>query len=425
MNVIGIILMVAGIFLYIFASSRSPDKMWTFAFSWVLKPEAYYFFIVVSLGLVGFGAYLIIDQLLDKKKTKEAVSKFETKQCPKCAETIKFEAKLCKHCSYEFSEDEILRQNEERDKIIQYDEYALNKIDDYQLLQIAYDYQYNQHDFEKAKYYLERLRNEFPQSQYLPYVEQRLREMGLKEGEEGPSPNIGIAIADRVPMAWTSKMQGWQFSDIKIAAPAYPFLLGSGVLIVLGLVFSWWLLLILGLGAGAFLAYCFRDPERPIPSEPEVVVSPADGTVLFVDTVWEDRFLNASARRVAISLSLLDVHVNRAPVAGVVVKTEHQPGQFTAPVGSKADRINERRIWMLADEDDRRFLVVQIAGQLTRRIVPFAQGGQRLDRGERLGMICFGSRVDLFFPLEAQVTVAPGARILAGTDVVARLPMAK
>ena len=266
---------------------------------------------------------------------------------------------------------------------------------------------------------------ESPQSEYLPHGKQRLWETGHEDEKGEPNPELAAGIGERGPMAWIRRGQGWQFPHIKIAAPAYPFLLGSGVLVVLGLVFSWWLLVILGLGAGAFLAYCFRDPERSIPSEPEVVVSPADGTVLFVDTVWEDRFLNGSARRVAISLSLLDVHVNRSPVAGMVVKTEHHPGQFSAPVGSKADRTNERRIWMLADEADRRFLVVQMAGQLTRRIIPFAQGGQRLDRGERLGMICFGSRVDLFLPLEAQVTVAPGTRVLAGTDVVARLPMAK
>lgn len=256
-------------------------------------------------------------------------------------------------------------------------------------------------------------------------MEQRLREMGHAHGKGGPNPELRKEIVDSVLMAQIGEKLGRQFSAIKIAAPAYPFLLGSGVLVVLGLVFSWWLLMILGLGAGAFLAYFFRDPERAVPSDPQVVVAPADGKVLFVDTVWEDRFLNASARRVAIVLNLLDVHVNRAPVAGMVVKTEHQPGQFSAPVGSKADRTNERRIWMLADEDDRRFLVVQMAGQLTRRIIPFAQGGQRLARGERLGMICFGSRVDLFLPLEARVTVAPGARVLAGTDVVARLPMAK
>jgi phosphatidylserine decarboxylase len=247
---------------------------------------------------------------------------------------------------------------------------------------------------------------EFPQIESLPYEEQRLRKTG--PGDE--KRELGLDSG-----------KGWQFPSFKIAAPAYKFLMGSGVLVVLGLVFSLWPIVVLGLGVGGFLAYCFRDPERAVPSDPEVVVSPADGTVLFVDTVWEDRFLNASARRVAISLNLLDVHVNRAPVAGVVVKTEHQPGQFSAPVGSKADRTNERRLWMLADEDDRRFLVVQMAGQLTRRILPFAQGGQRLDRGERLGMICFGSRVDLFLPLEAHVSVAPGARVLAGTDVVARL----
>jgi phosphatidylserine decarboxylase len=231
-------------------------------------------------------------------------------------------------------------------------------------------------------------------------------------------------VAGGGPKAWVNKVQDWCLSQIRIAAPAYPFLIGSGVLVVLGLIFSWWLVL-LGLGAGAFLAYCFRDPERPIPSGPEVVVAPADGKVLFVDTVWEDRFLKASARRVAISLSLLDVHVTRAPVESMVVKTEHQPGQFAAPITREADKTSERRIWMLVDEYERRFLLVQMAGQLTRRIIPFAQGGQRLARGERLGMICFGSRVDLFLPLEVQITVAPGEKVLAGSDAVAILPIAK
>lgn len=222
--------------------------------------------------------------------------------------------------------------------------------------------------------------------------------------------------------AWGRKVQEWYSAHIRIAAPAYPFLLGSGGLVVLGLIFSWWLV-IFGMGAGAFLAYCFRDPERLVPSDPQAVVAPADGKVMFVDTVWEDRFLNAFARRVAILVSLLDVHVNRSPIAGMVVKTEHQPGQFTALFNREADKTNEQRLWMLADQHERRFLLIQLAGQLTRRIIPFAQGGQRLARGERLGMICFGSRVDLFLPLEAQITVAAGARVLAGYDVVARLPL--
>jgi len=359
-----------------------------------------------------------------KIKDKKSIKSMDQKKCPMCAETIKFEARVCKHCGYEYDIKELDDALEKRRKLLQQDKYAFDTIDDHKLLQIAYDHQYNQHDFSKAKYYLERLKKEFPQSEYLPYAEQRLREMEQWDGKKEPIIDYGRDIPQRSPMAWIRKWEGRQLPNIKLAAPGYPFLWGSGALVVLGLIFSWWLV-ILGLGAGGFLAYCFRDPERSIPSDPGVVVAPADGKVLFVDTVWEGRFFNASARRVAILLSLLDVHVNRAPVAGMVVKTEHQPGKFTAPVGIEADRTNERRIWMLADEADRRFLVVQVAGQVTRRIIPFAQGGQRLVRGERLGMICFGSRVDLFLPLEAQVTVAPGARVLAGTDVVARLPMAK
>jgi len=423
---LGIVLLIASLVLSIFLLTSVNNIMGiryignAFGSHMVISDAGYATIWFVTIALFGAGVWNLLDGIKGKDNNK--IKLFDQKKCPRCAETIKFEARVCKYCGHEYDDQEIEKEIEDRRKLLQQDEYALDQIEDYRLLQIAYDYQYNQHDFGKAKYYLERLRREFPQSEYLPYVEQRLREMGVGEGKRGPSQNFGMGNADRVPLAWISKGQDWQFPNIKIAAPAYPFLLGCGVLIVLGLIFSWWLV-ILGLVAGAFLAYCFRDPDRPIPSDPRAVVAPADGKVLFVDTVWEDRFLKTSAQRVAILLSLLDVHVNRSPIAGMVVKTEHQPGQFAAPARREADKTNEQRIWMLVDEDDKRFLLVQMAGQLTRRIIPFAQGGQRLDRGERLGMICFGSRVDLFLPLEAQVTVAPGTNVLAGTDVVARLPM--
>jgi phosphatidylserine decarboxylase len=384
----------------------------------IISDVGYFTAWLIALALFGAGSWNIID---DIKRKNEAVNKYDQKKCPQCAETIKYEARVCKHCGYEYNEQEIERELDDRRKYLhqlQQDGSSV-QIDDYKLLQIAYDYQYNQHDFKKARYYLEIIRKKFPQSDYLPYVEQRLAEMDHKEGNEEPS--LGRNIAMRVPMVQRKNGQGWQPPIINLAPPVYRLLIGCGILVLVGFLFNWWLIVILGLGTGAFIGYCFRDPERPIPADPEVVVSPSDGKVLFVDTVWEDRFLKASSRRVAILLGLLDVHVNRAPVASKVVKTEHQPGQFASPVRREADKTNEQHIWMLMDENDRRLLVVQMAGQLTRRIVPFAQKGQRLDRGERLGMICFGSRVDLFLPLDAQVTVAPGDQVLAGAHIVAKL----
>jgi hypothetical protein len=180
MNYQTVFLIVGGLIMCIFAISHSPYKPYD---SWALNPFQYYFLIALSMAMMGGGIYLIIEYFSNKKKKREAMSKLsniDTKQCPTCAEIIKFEAKICKHCSYKFSEEDILTQKAERERILQseYDEYSLGKIDDYKLLQIAYDYQYNKYDYGRARYYLERIRKEFPQSEYLPIIEQRLREIG-------------------------------------------------------------------------------------------------------------------------------------------------------------------------------------------------------------------------------------------------------
>jgi len=209
---------------------------------------------------------------------------------------------------------------------------------------------------------------------------------------------------------------------MKIAAPGYRFILAALMLVLLGWAMEWPPLTVLGLAAGAFLIYFFRDPERPIPAQAGAVVAPADGKVIFVDTVADHGVLKAPAKRVAIFMNVFDMHVNRAPVAGTVLDTQHHPGKFLAAFREDAAELNERQTWLIKDAAGRQLLMVQIAGLLARRIVPFAQAGQRLDRGQRLGMICFGSRVDLYLPLEAETTVKVGERVLAGSTVVAKFP---
>ncbi|MBM4274084.1 MAG: phosphatidylserine decarboxylase family protein [Deltaproteobacteria bacterium] len=216
-------------------------------------------------------------------------------------------------------------------------------------------------------------------------------------------------------MTDTDKSKRWG-----IAAPGYPFILGGVLLVVLGWAFKWPLLTFLGLLGGGFFAYFFRDPERPIPSEPEAVVAPADGKVVFVDEIREDRYLRGPAKRLAIFMNVFDVHVNRAPVAGRVVQMEHRPGAFMAAFKHDAGHANEQQALMLEGEGRRRVLVVQIAGLLARRIVPFVREGQNLAKGERLGMICFGSRVDVYLPLESEILVKVGDRVKAGISAVAR-----
>lgn len=205
-----------------------------------------------------------------------------------------------------------------------------------------------------------------------------------------------------------------------IAAPGHRFILAGGGVFLLGLFASSHWLALLGLLGTLFFAYFFRDPERLIPQEPGLVISPADGKVVLVDEVWEDKFLGRPAQRVAIFMNVFDTHVNRSPIAGTVVASRHQPGRYQAAYRAAADRVNEQQSTLLESQEGCRVLVVQIAGLLARRIIPYVQPGQRLAKGERLGMICFGSRVDLYLPPDAEILVKKGDRVQAGTSIVAR-----
>jgi len=176
--------------------------------------------------------------------------------------------------------------------------------------------------------------------------------------------------------------------------------------------------LLLGVG---FCLYFFRDPERQPPPDDHLVVSPADGRVLEVREEREEQFLHQPATRISIFMSPLDVHVNRSPVAGTIELVRHTAGRFRAAFADKASLDNERNAVLLTTPGGR-FLVVQIAGALARRIICNRRPGDRLARGERFGMIMFGSRVDLFLPPAARPMVARGDRVRAGHTVGAELP---
>jgi phosphatidylserine decarboxylase len=205
-----------------------------------------------------------------------------------------------------------------------------------------------------------------------------------------------------------------------IATPGYRFILAGVVLIFLGVILKSSLLAGIGLLGGAFFTYFFRDPERPIPQEPGLVVSPADGKVVRVDELTEEQFLKAPAKRVAIFMNVFDVHVNRSPVAGAVEVSQHRDGKFKAAFREDAAWLNEQQATVLAADDGPKVLAVQIAGLLARRIISYVTPGRHLARGERLGLICFGSRVDLYLPPESEILVKVGDRVKAGSSVVAR-----
>jgi len=205
-----------------------------------------------------------------------------------------------------------------------------------------------------------------------------------------------------------------------IAAPGYRFILAGVVLVLLGVMGGWPWLAALGVVSGGFCAYFFRDPERVIPTEPGVIVSPADGVVIRVDEVAENEFLQSPARYVAIFMNIFDVHVNRSPVAGAVTEMRHRAGEYKAASRPDAASRNEQQALVLESSPGRRVLVVQIAGLLARRIIPFVKPGDNLARGERLGLICFGSRVDLYLPGDSQIEVKTGDRVKAGSSTIGR-----
>ncbi|MDI6852152.1 MAG: phosphatidylserine decarboxylase family protein [Deltaproteobacteria bacterium] len=205
-----------------------------------------------------------------------------------------------------------------------------------------------------------------------------------------------------------------------IAAPGYPFIIAGFAAGFLAWLMSWQLLAGLGLLAGLFFLYFFRDPERTAPSEADAVVSPADGRVILVDEVREEKFLRGPAKRVAVFMNVFDVHVNRSPMAGKVAASEHRDGRFLAAFKEEAEKANERQATLLTVNDGRQVLVVQIAGLLARRIILYPGPGDFLAKGERLGMICFGSRVDLYLPPTCEILVKKGDRVKAGASIVAR-----
>ena len=189
--------------------------------------------------------------------------------------------------------------------------------------------------------------------------------------------------------------------------------------IVLGLFWAWafWLFVLLFLCTIAF----FRDPDRAAPADPNVIVAAADGTVMDIVEMDENEVLKNKTRRVGIFLSIFDVHTNRAPIDGRIVYRQHRPGLFLDARRPDCSAKNESMTW--AFENPRVTIVVrQIAGVIARRIVAWANVGDELKKGERFGMIRFGSRTELYLPITAEVLVKVGDHVLAGSTIIARLP---
>src|SRR5664280_739719 len=177
---------------------------------------------------------------------------------------------------------------------------------------------------------------------------------------------------------------------------------------------------ILPLALLAFTISFFRDPERPVPVAGKFIVAPADGRVVEIKRANEPYFLKGEATMVAIFLSVFDVHVQRAPMDGEIKLVRYNKGRFLDARNPQASLANENRVIAIESPDGFRVTVRQIAGLIARRIVGWADTGAKVAKGERLGMIRFGSRVELFLPLGAEIAVKAGDYAKGGETIIAR-----
>ena len=203
-----------------------------------------------------------------------------------------------------------------------------------------------------------------------------------------------------------------------IAAAGFPLIFGAAfatlILALLGLTAA----ALVGLAATFGICGFFRDPDRVIPTIPGAVVSPADGKVIAAALTDGGPFFEGECRKISIFMSVFNVHVNRAPVEGRVMRVRYRPGQFVAADRRDASGRNEHNAVFLQTDDGRNLCVAQVAGLIARRIICRVQAGDRLLRGQRFGMICFGSRLDLYLPNDIRLQVAVGDRVSAGSSVL-------
>jgi phosphatidylserine decarboxylase len=214
---------------------------------------------------------------------------------------------------------------------------------------------------------------------------------------------------------------------LRFAREGYPFIGAGAALTAAGGIAA-------GLGVGGqltsgaaglfaaltlFTVWFFRDPEQPTPSDPGLVIAPGQGKIIEVKEVDEPSFFGGACKRITIFLSVFDVHVQRSPVAGTIDHREYRPGKYMVAWKEKASEDNEQASLGITTPHGK-VLVRQIAGLIARRIVTYPEVGDAVGRAERIGLIRFGSRVDLFVPLDWEVTCAVGDRAVAGLTVLAR-----
>jgi len=208
---------------------------------------------------------------------------------------------------------------------------------------------------------------------------------------------------------------------VYVVTEGYKFAAAPMVLGIAALFLGWHILALqiaafVLLALATFILYFFRDPERVIPSDDLTIVSPADGRVL---EVIDEQFGGRPGKRITIFLAVWNVHVNRTPMAGKLSRIEYRPGKFQMAMRKTASAENEQNVIYLETAHGQ-IVFKQIAGMIARRVVLWKKEGDQLQRGERIGIVRFGSRMDVWLPLEASISVKPGDHVAGGSSILGR-----
>jgi len=210
-------------------------------------------------------------------------------------------------------------------------------------------------------------------------------------------------------------------NTLPVAREGLPFIALFAFVTFVFALLEWGFLSFIFLALTLFVVYFFRDPERHCPAEDGAVIAPADGKVVFVDSVLEERFFKEEVMKVSIFMSVFNVHVNRIPCSGKVLDMYYNKGEFLNASLDKASLQNEQAGIYMQTETGQNLLFVQVAGLIARRIISYPKVGDIVKRAHRYGLIRFGSRVDIYLPKGSEVSVSIGDNTVAGETIIGTL----